>query len=164
MARVFARHGLRLDVPISTCRVGANCHFPYIKVESWIQTLDRLGKLHKLVGLGTDHQPFSEIEGSLLEFWNRFRLMHGQHQVFAEASRGSIQLNRAFPVYMHGDEGTTYKKDGCLCLSFHSPLGRGTSLNKMGPVEDGLQGEQHVNFVGHAFETRFLLGAMLKAL
>ena len=52
------------------------------------------------------------------------------------------------------------KKDGALVVAFQSPLGRGTSKNKVGNVVGN--NEQKVNFVGHAFETRFLIVAGLK--
>ena len=79
------------------------------------------------------------------------------------AREGVLRLENCCPVYIHGDEGTTYKKDGCLCVSFHSPFGRGTvSSKKMGPLLERGDHETDMNFVGHAFETRWLLGAMLK--
>ena len=37
------------------------------------------------------------------------------------------QANQCLPLYIHGDEGVTYKKQGVLILSWQSPLGYGTS-------------------------------------
>ena len=165
MSRVFARNGLRLDVKISYTQVGLERSFPYIQVRSWIQGLERAGQLHKLVGLGSEHQSIASpaVGKALEEFWARFQMVHGTHEVFQLARDKKLSLATAFPLFLHGDEGTTYKKEGCLCISMHSPLGRGTLSNKLGPVTaDAVLRDPHVNFVGHAFETRFLLGALLR--
>lgn len=160
VARVFAKHGLRLPVDISFGKVGNDHSYPYIEVGSWIKALDQAGKLYRFTGLGTLGTPFREMGGSLEEFWKKFEVLHGSHQVFG--LKRDV-LRQCVPVYLHGDEGITYKKDGCLCLSIHSPLGRGTLSSKLGPIDCGdVQTEHHVNFIGHAFETCFLLGSLLK--
>ena len=45
-------------------------------------------------------------------------------------------------------------------------VGRGTISNKLGSVvndmNEGNMVDPHTNFVGHAFQTRFLLGTLLK--
>ena len=81
---------------------------------------------------------------------------------FGPNSEGAIQLDKALPVVIHGDEGTTYKKDGCLVFSFHSVVGCGTISNKLGPVANDDRVDPHTNFVGNAFQTRFLLGSLLR--
>ena len=162
VARCFAKHGLRLNVEMSYGCVGDYSRYPYIKPESFIKALDRAGKLDKFLGLGEQVRTIEAAGPSLTDFWNKFKLIHGTHQVFELAASGRVKLHQCVPVYLHGDEGTTYKKDGCLCMSMHCPLGRGTLSNKLGPVTDGVCTDPHLNFVGHAFETRFLLGALLK--
>ena len=139
--------------------------FPFMKVEAWIRSLDRAGKLDKLVGLQLPSRgDFNALGPSLEDFWQKFRQIHGGHDVFRLAEQGLIPLKACVPVYLHGDEGTTYKRDGCLCISFHSPMGRGTLSNKVGDLlpRDGLQDDPHTNYVGHSFETRFLLAACLR--
>ena len=142
--------------------MGDVAQYPYIKAESWVVALDKNGKLDRLLGLGSDIRTIEAAGPSLLDFWNKFEVLHGSHQVFELARDGSVDLSQAVPIYLHGDEGTTYKKDGCLCLSMHSLIGAGTLSNKLGPVVDGIRADPHMNFAGHAFETRFLLGALLK--
>ncbi|CAE7380456.1 unnamed protein product, partial [Symbiodinium microadriaticum] len=151
VARAFAKAGLRLDVKLSYAHVGQYREHPYIPVSSWIQSLDQAGRLGKLVGCSMDDLP-----KVLSSYWANFKQVHPKHQVFDLQT----PLDRCLPVYLHGDEGTTYKKDGALVLSFQSPLGRGTSKNKVGNVLGG--NKQFMNFIGHAFETRFLIVAGLK--
>lgn len=137
--------------------------YPYIKVASWIKTLDELGKLDCFLGLGPQCRTIEDAGDSLEEFWRRFKYMHGSHEVYKLADEGRVNLRASVPVFLHGDEGTTYKKDACLCLSFHCGTGLGTSINKLGPLGDERLVEPHLNFLGNALETRFLLGSLLRA-
>ena len=153
VARAFAKHGLRFKVELAFGHVGRQRDFPYIPVSEWIRCLDKAGQLDRLVGCKGD------FSSSLRQYWDRFEKAHPSHQVFELAKAGLVSLHQAVPVYLHGDEGTTLKKDGALVISFQSPLGKGTSSSKMGDLEGG---PHHLNFLGHAFETRFLIIAALK--
>ena len=160
VSKVFERYGLRLDVVLSSGQVGSEPKHPYIKLESWIQALDKRGKLWKFMGMGPEFNKLKTCKPCLLDFWKKYELNHGKHQVFELARKGEIPLDCSVPILIHGDEGTTYKKDGCLVLSVHSILG--TLSNKLGPVSEGDLPPHHTNFVGNAFQTRFLLGSLLK--
>ncbi|CAE7334637.1 unnamed protein product [Symbiodinium sp. CCMP2592] len=97
-----------------------------------------------------------DLPKMLESYWDNFKQLHPTHQIF----NLQVPLSRCLPVLLHGDEGTTYKRDGALVLSFQSPLGRGTSKNKVGNVAG--DNKQLLNFVGHAFQSRFLIVAGLK--
>lgn len=157
VSRVFARHGLRLDPELSYGQVGHDPKHPYVKVESLIKTLEKVGKLHKLIGLGEACDTLQKAGPGLAKFWESFRHSNSGHEVF----NGILDLSCCVPVYLHGDEGTTYKRDGVFVMSLHTPLGRGTLSNKLGRWDDS-SGDPHTNFAGHSFETRFLLGALLR--
>lgn len=161
VSTVFARHGLRLDVELSYGKVGDCRKYPYVKVASLITAMDKIGKLNTLLGLGERCDTLAKAGPGLKNFWEQFRHVHGQHDVYALAAAGQIDLASAIPVFLHGDEGTTYKKDACFVMSMHTPLGKGTLSNKLGPMDDGAL-DPHTNFAGHSFETRFLLGALLR--
>lgn len=163
MARVFGNYGLRLDVEISYGVVGSERKFPYIKVASLVQSLDRNGKLDRLLGFGPDYNTLEKCGDRLQEFWEQYKILHPNHQVYTLVSGGQMSLCQCLPVYCHGDEGTTYKKDGCLVLSIHTPLGAGTRVGqKMERIGDGDGTPMHTNYVGHALETRFMLAALLR--
>ena len=134
VARVFGKHGLRLDVELSYGRVGSDRKFPYFKVQSIVKTLENRGQLYRLLGFGKQYDTLSKCATMLKAFWCKYRILHGSHQVFDFADSRGWKLSECLPVYLHGDEGTTYKKDGCLVLSFHSSIGIGTvSQKKNGP-------------------------------
>ena len=125
--------------------------------------MDRRGQLSKLLGFGELCNTLDKAAAGLENYWRNYRLCHGGHEVFSLADAGQLSLRQCVPVFLHGDEGTTYKRDGCFVVSLHSPLGRGTVSNKLGPM-GGAPLEPHTNFVGHSFETRFMLGALLKVI
>ena len=159
-ARAFAKHKLRLDVDISFGKVGNDNKHPYIKAASWVQCLERCGVLYKLLGFGPDCKTLATCRPLLESFWCKYRRLHPTHEVFSLADRGDLQLGSSVPIYMHGDEGTTYKKDACFVFSIHSALGGGTVSQKVSPFYN--RTDARTNFAGHALETRFLLGALLR--
>ena len=159
VSRIFAKHGLRLDVPISDGRVGREKKYPFIKPSSWIATMDRRNMLHKLFGLGPDLNTLDKVKTHLLDFWSKYELGHAGHEVFDMVRQGRLRLERCVPCYIHGDEGTTLKKGGNLVLSFFSPVGQGVAGAKTGEDQTGLL----MNFIGHGFSNRFVTGSLLKA-
>ena len=87
-------------------------------------------------------------------FWERYEQIYPNFQIYELARQGKIRLDRACPVYIHGDEGTHYKKSAIMILQWQGVLGKGT-LKK--------QVAQHgVNSLGHTLRTRLLCGVMTK--
>jgi hypothetical protein len=165
VSKVFGKHGLRLDVKLSYGKVGHDHAFPYITAESLVQTLERHGKLFKLLGFGREFDTLSKCGDKLEKFWSMYRPLHPTNEFFKLVDQGAMSPRCCVPIYFHGDEGTTYKKDGCLVLSIHSGIGAGTLLSqKLGSIRQNALGrdEPKLNFAGHAFETRFMLAAMLR--
>ena len=133
--------------------------FPYLKASSWVSLMDKKGQLFRLLGLGSSCNDMQAAEPHLLEFWSRYELSHKSHAVFQEAREGRLSLKDCIPCYLHGDEGTTFKKDGVLILSFYCPIGRGVAGAKTGEDPAALS----LNFAGHGFKTRFVMASLLKA-
>lgn len=70
----------------------------------------------------------SEDAAPVLEvFWERYRGIYPNFQLFQRIDSGNCAAKRCVPFYIHGDEGTTYKRAGALIISFQSRLGYGTS-------------------------------------
>ena len=163
VSRIFMKHALRFDVAVSTGKVGPFRDYPYITVEDIVMALDRAGKLHQFLGMGETVSTMAQAKPFLLEFWSRYEINHGGHQVYQRARDGLLDLSLCVPVFLHGDEGTTYKKDGCFVMSVQPCTGLGTLSNKLGTVTAPSATEARMNYAGHAFLTRFLLGAALRA-
>ena len=157
---IFAKHGLRLDVAVTKCQVGCYKDFPIIKPSSWVKLLDEKNYLHHLFGLGEGCQTLKAAGPKLLDFWQKYKLCHGTHGIYEVASEEMLQ--RCVPIYIHGDEGTTYKRDGALVLSVYSPMGQGVNSKRTGQG-DAASSCLEMHFAGHCFKTRFIAATMLKA-
>ena len=139
--------------------VGNVRNFPYIKASSWVKILDRHSCLHRLLGLGEDYKTLEKAGPVLQQFWDKYALTNGGHQIYGLANRGEVCLSECLPIYIHGDEGTTIKKDGALVVSIFCPIGQGVAGAKTGENPEQLQ----LNFVGHGFTTRYVLATLMKA-
>ena len=118
VAKVFAKHGLRLDVDMSAGRVAKNPSHPYIRASSWIKAMDAGGNLGNLLGLGPGCSTLEQAAPALRSFLDKYALWHSDHEVYSLARAGKLSLEQCVPVYVHGDEGTAFKRDGALVLSF----------------------------------------------
>ena len=145
---------------VARCKVGPFIDFPCIKPSSWVGVLDKRDCLHHLFGLGEDFATLEAAKPKLLEFWAKYELSHGGHQVYDLASSGKLDLGNCLPIYLHGDEGVTFKKEGALVVSFYSPLGQGVACRRVGQLDGSATLEMH--FLGHCFKTRFVMATMMK--
>lgn len=73
VSRIFAKHGLRLDIEVSVGHVGSDRSYPYIKVSSLVEALDRHRKLFKLLGMGREFDTLEKCEAPLLDFWENIK-------------------------------------------------------------------------------------------
>ena len=132
-------------------------HIPMLKIRDWYDFFLRNSCMHILHGL---QQPHPVRERAILSaFWQRFRKLHPQHQVFEQASQGKIDLEHAVPLLLHGDEGRGRRHVAHFVLSFHSMLGRG--FGKMANQEH-TWAKMECNFEGHTFTNRFLIATLRK--
>lgn len=90
-------------------------------------------------------------------FWERWECLHPNHEIFRIRDKES--LGRTLPMLVHGDEGRGPKRQAVMCLSAASILGQGVATkSKRGNRSD----VQLMNYIGHTFITRFLLGILPK--
>ena len=155
--RVFTQQKLYYPVGISYADESPLDGFPYLKPADFLRTMALHNDLgHILGGFNT----MAEAKGMLLTFWGRYKKVFPKFQLFEEVTAGLKQLEQCIPLYLHGDEGVTYKKRGVLIMSFQSPLGFGTSrrpqemsLNLENMGESGLP----LNFLKCGMYTRMLM-------
>ena len=94
-------------------------------------------------------------------FWDRFRLLRPNHEIFELEKTGGVVLERTLPMMLHGDEGRSKKRQGVLCISCHSVLGRGVQTRKKRNLA-AMQETQQMNYTGATHCTRFLLSVLPK--
>ena len=160
--KAFTDHKLFYPVPITKVNASPLKGFPWLKPGDFLQTLAKYNDLaHVLGGFAS----FDDATPMLQTFWDRYRAVHPHFTLFTHTDAGRIDLKKCFPLYIHGDEGTTYKRSGILIMSFQSPLGFGTSrrpqemsLNLQNMGESGLP----LNFLKCGMYSRMLMASCPK--
>lgn len=157
MEKVFRVNQMFYPVPISEAPAAPIKGFPWIRPRDFIYTMHLYGDLgHILAGFGT----LREAKELLRTFWTRYRQVAPGFELFKQCDNGQKQMEECVPLYIHGDEGISYKKSGVLILSFQSCMGVGASkrhralsinLEQMG--ESGLP----LNFLRAGMSTRMLM-------
>ena len=148
--RVFSKHGLRLPVPITYVPLGANGTLPILKPSSFLNFIDKTRSWERICG----EQDLKKAQQMFTLFWQRFEQLYPNFELFERVRQNKIRLDRACPVYIHGDEGTYYKKSAVMVLQWQGVLGKGTVKKQVA---------QHgVNSIGHTLRTRLLCGVMTK--
>ena len=148
--RVFAKHGLRLPVPITYVPFGAGETLPILKPSSFLSFIDKTRSWERICG----EQDLKKAQQMFTLFWQRFEQLYPNFELFERVRQNKIRLDRACPVYIHGDEGTYYKKSAVMILQWQGVLGKGTVKKQVA---------QHgVNSIGHTVRTRLLCGVMIK--
>ena len=155
--KVFTKYKLFYPVPITVESASPLNGLPWLKPGDFLKRMALHNDLSHILG-GFD--TVAEAEDLLVTFWNRYRAIFPEFQLFPEVDAGCKRLKQCIPLYLHGDEGTTYKKRGVLIVSFQSPMGFGSSrrpqemsLNLQNMGESGLP----LNFLKCGMYTRMLL-------
>ena len=155
---MFHRHNLFYPVQITTCAEAPLDGFPWIRPTDFLKTLGRLNDLGQILG---GRRSIQDAEKMLNLFWSRYRAIYPKFELFDEVRAGHRQLGRCIPVFIHGDEGTTYKRSGILILSLQGALGEGTSKRCPEAVAKceypSKNEEMRLNFLRPGRETRMLI-------
>ena len=122
--KVFRENQLTYPVPITFETENPLKGFPWLKPRNFLKTMAEFNDMDHILG---GHSNMMEAKDTLIAFWNRYQQVHPDFQLFEHSRAGRLQLHQCIPVYIHGDEGVTYKKNGVLIVSWQSPLGYGSS-------------------------------------
>jgi hypothetical protein len=152
--------GFAVDVPIHEAKeLGEKCKHPYIAPSELLEALEHKAVAFSLTGTNS----LRECQRLLVDFWVRFGTLYPNHQAYKLAKeRGFI---RSIPLLLHGDEGTTHKKQSVMVLSYGGALGRGTrkarrTISKAKAHITKSKGG--INMWGHSLGTRFVFTAIHK--
>ena len=157
MCKVFQAWGMSYPVPLSFSPVGDHLQFPWVRPSNMLQTMASNGDFHLLLsGFRTMPQAREVLE----TFWGRYETLFPEHGLFRRIreSQGRLQAHQCLPVLVHGDEGTTYKKNGMLVIQFSGVVGHGTKKTfKDQSWKDDLKSAGiPLNLVNNALQSRFL--------
>ena len=151
MAQIFASSGLRYEVGLTYSQAGAIPDFPWIRPSDYLKSLVRTGDFTKLLG----GHSLESSKTTLHTFWTRYKDQFPAHEVFSDPVK-SANLHRCVPVYVHGDEGTTYKKKGVLVIAFQSPIGHGSRHSPNQRPETLNDAGIPMNLLRTSLQSRFL--------
>ncbi|CAJ1392084.1 unnamed protein product [Effrenium voratum] len=123
---------------------------------SFLELIDKGNHWEMISGQPT----LARAEASFELFWKQYEVLFPNFSFFETARRNSIPFKRVCPVYIHGDEGTHFKKSGIMILQWQGVLGAGTSRSVNANTTDA----QAVNSLGNTLRTRLLVGVMPRAM
>ena len=94
-------------------------------------------------------------------FWSQYRLLWPGYELFARADRGQVDLHRCLPRYVHGDEGTYFKRGVIMIAQWQSVFGSGTLKCSKEAFADRLMGESLANPFVTTVALQYFLGCCL---
>ena len=147
--KVFKEYGFYYPIEISFETSSPLEGFPWIRPS---QFLEKMGELNDLGHILGGHS-LEDAEGVLVDFWCKYREIVPEHEIFTESDLGLKDLKKCIPLYFHGDEGVSYKKDGVLVLSFQGAFGYGSS-------QRGKEVEENYRAMGEGIPLNFLKTGM----
>lgn len=139
------------NVPISRATIGSLDDFPFLRPSDFMKTMCATNDFTRLLG----DKSLADSRKTLSLFWSRYREHQPHHDVFTNKNHC---LDRCVPMYVHGDEGQTYKKKAVLIISFQSALGTGGrhSPNEHPSGSSVSSAGIPMNFLRNALQTRYL--------
>ena len=146
---VLTEYKLLYDVKIHLEQRLPLAGFPWLRPSDFLRSMGSLNDLSHILG---GRRNVRDAEEVLLTFWKRFEAICPKHQLFEDARMGVKDLRRCLPMYLHGDEGTTYRKSGVLVISWQSAFGYGCSKRASELPSEGIA----LNFLKTGFQTRML--------
>ncbi len=156
MVRVLKDNNLLYPVEISTVEHGPLAGLAWLPPRSFLFALAKTGDLSHILG---GFNSMKDASSMLTVFWERYKAIHPSFKLFEEIAAKRKRPEQCVPIYLHGDEGVTYKKHGVLIFSWQSPLGYGSSrrareisLNLEAMGENGLP----LNFLKSGMYSRML--------
>ena len=151
VAQIFGQHGLRFEVQMSYDTIGEITDFPWLRPSSYLKALVRNNEFHRLLG----GHSLEKSEITLKTFWHRYKKQFPSHMLFQDSVK-SASLQNCIPLYVHGDEGTTYKKKGVLVIGFQSPIGYGSRHAPNQRPESVSEAGIPINLIKTSLQNRFL--------
>ena len=143
---------------------GCETEYPVLRCSDFLRYIDGFNFWDKLLGVGVHR--FGDGAERLVDFWAKYERLYPNFSAFAQAKEANIPLSRIIPVYLHGDEGTHFKKNAVMILQWQGAIGSGTSKNSVNPNLFGnLAGKEYgANQRGITLTTRLLFTVMPKEL
>ena len=158
MLKAFTDNGLIYPIHISLADHPTISGFPWLRPSDCLRKMAFMNDLNILLG---GMRTLAEAAPVLRTFWERYEAIFPNHQVFKSMREKGVDLAKCLPIYLHGDEGISFKKGGILICSWQSAFGFGCS--KRMPMHQGDDDGMPLNFRKSGIQTRILSIACPKA-
>ena len=145
--QVFMDHKFYYPVKITIENKAPLVDFPWLKPSDFIKALHKTNDLSHLLG----GKSWADSKEALVSFWQKYAGAYPNHQLWEHVRNTNKDLSKCIPLFLHGDEGTSFKRQGILVLSMQGALGSGTSKS------DSSQQTLPLNFLGSGLRTRLLI-------
>ena len=136
-------------------QIGDISAFPWLRPSRFLDAMLRSNDIHRLLG----GYSLEESQQTLKLFWSRYQQQFPDHQVFQDPIKAA-NPGCCLPLYIHGDEGTTYKRKGVLIIAWQSAIGTGSrhAPNERPSEPPGRLNEAGIplNLLQTALQTRFV--------
>ena len=158
--QVFSDHGFYYPIKVTVGTEKPLEGFPWIKPSDFIKALDATNDMSHLLG----GHSLKEARPILDVFWQRFKGVYPEHQLWDYLSATGRDARQCLPIFIHGDEGTSFKRSGILMVSIQGVIGHGTSKSTR-LIEANLRAMGEgigLNFLKSGLQTRLLVCACPK--
>jgi hypothetical protein len=98
---IFRKTGLELNIRKTVIAEGSCKGLTVLKLTDTIQFMMENSQLHRLYG----GLSLGELVPTLILFWERFRAIHPELDVFSAFDAGEALPGCTIPIFTHGDEG-----------------------------------------------------------
>ena len=164
VCRILDKFGMRYPVKLSYATVAGTTDVPYIKPSDFITSMAHTNDLCRLL---SGYSTVKEAKNLLKEFWRRYELVYPRHELFG-VKGAHLPKERCLPLFIHGDEGTTYKKSAVLLISIQSCIGYGSRHRSLNQALTDFEKDMEkagipVNFLRTGLQSRFLCALTPKA-
>ena len=159
--RVMERQMTKLPIPQSKMVV-KGIEIPWLSPRDTLTWVVERGLWPTLAGA-----PRNEHRSGMAiwrHFWARYKVLHPDFALFSLEGAKDMDLGLVAALCIHGDEGTSLKKQGIMICSLQSMLGNGFDNKRVPkPASEGVW-HMPVNFAGHSATHRMLMTCMPKRL
>ena len=155
--QVLADHKFYYPVKVTVEELPPLQDFPWIGPSDFIKALHRTNDLPHLLG----GYNLKEAKPILKSFWEKYRAAYPKHQLWDHLATTKKEITSCVPIFLHGDEGTSFKRGGILMVSIQGAIGTGTSKsNRIKLEEQNLRAMEEgipMNFLRTGLQTRLLV-------
>ena len=155
MVEVFKAHNFYYPVKITVEETSPLKDVCWLRPTDFIRTMGHMNDIDHLLG---GYRTLAAARPMLLQFWSKYRALVPEFALWDDVALGLKDLAFCVPIFIHGDEGVWYKKNGILVVSWQPVIGMGCSKRgqEVANTYRSQSEQMPLNFLKTGMETRML--------